>query len=64
VASRPGRTGGRVTGPARLLIDRCPHLVGQLPDARGRVIPQTAHLPYLERPDLVADLIRQAVTAA
>ena len=47
-----------------MLIDRCRHLVGQLPDARGRVIPQTAHLAYLERPELVADLIRQAVTAA
>ena len=43
------------------LIDRSRHLADHLPDARGRVIPQTAHLPYLERPDLIADLIREAV---
>jgi pimeloyl-ACP methyl ester carboxylesterase len=45
-----------------VLIDRSQHLAAQLPDARGRVIAQTAHLPYLERPDLVADLIRESVT--
>jgi pimeloyl-ACP methyl ester carboxylesterase len=40
-------------------ISRSRHLVDHLPNARGRAIPQTAHLPYLERPDLVAELIRQ-----
>ena len=45
------------------LIDRSRHLADHLPDGRGRVIPQTAHLPYLERPELVADLIREAVTS-
>jgi pimeloyl-ACP methyl ester carboxylesterase len=45
-----------------LLIDRSRQLVGRLPAARGRVIAQTAHLPYLERPDLVVDLIREAIT--
>jgi len=44
-----------------VLIDRSRRLVHHLPDARGRVIAQTAHLPYLERPDLVAELIREAV---
>jgi pimeloyl-ACP methyl ester carboxylesterase len=44
-----------------VLMDRSRHLATQLPDARNRVIPQTAHLPYLERPDLVADLIRNAI---
>jgi pimeloyl-ACP methyl ester carboxylesterase len=43
------------------LIDRSRHLVENLPAARGRVIPQTAHLPYLERPEVVADLIREAI---
>ena len=44
-----------------VFIDRSKQLVDQLPNARGRMIPQTAHLPYLERPDLVADLIREAI---
>ena len=44
------------------MIDHSRHLAEHLPEAHGRVIPQTAHLPYLERPDLVADLIREAVT--
>ena len=44
-----------------VLIDRSRHLVDHLPDARGRAIAQTAHLPYLERPELVADLIREAI---
>jgi pimeloyl-ACP methyl ester carboxylesterase len=44
-----------------VLIDRSRHLAGHLPNVHGLVIPQTAHLPYLERPDLVADLIREAI---
>ena len=47
-----------------VLIDRSRHLVDHLTNARGRVIPQTAHLPYLERPELVAELIRETVTPA
>lgn len=47
-----------------VLIDRSRHLVDHLPDVRVRVIGKTAHLPYLERPDLVADLIRNAITSA
>ena len=43
-------------------IDDSRHLVDHLPDARAQVLPGTAHLPYLERPDLVADLIRHAVS--
>jgi pimeloyl-ACP methyl ester carboxylesterase len=43
------------------LIDSSRHLAGHLPDARAQVLPGTAHLPYLERPDLVADLIRNAI---
>ena len=43
------------------LIDDSRHLAGHLPDVRAQVLPGTAHLPYLERPDLVADLIRNAI---
>jgi pimeloyl-ACP methyl ester carboxylesterase len=46
------------------VISRSRHLADQLPNARGKVIPQTAHLPYLERPDLVADLIRDILASA
>ena len=46
------------------LIDRCEQLTVRLPHARRRVLPGTAHLPYLEQPDLVADLIHAAVTLA
>jgi pimeloyl-ACP methyl ester carboxylesterase len=46
------------------LIDRSRQLADQLPDGSALVIPRTAHLPYLERPDLVADLIRNAVLPA
>ena len=44
-----------------VLNDRCRELVERLPAASGRELPQLAHLPYLEDPDLVADLIRTAV---
>jgi pimeloyl-ACP methyl ester carboxylesterase len=47
-----------------VLIDRARHVAGRLPNASSRVIAQTAHLPYLERPDLVADLIREAATGS
>jgi pimeloyl-ACP methyl ester carboxylesterase len=46
-----------------VLIARCEQLAQRLPRARRRVLPGTAHLPYLERPDLVADVIREAVQA-
>ena len=45
-----------------VIIDQSRHLADHLPDARGQVIPQTAHLPYVERPELVAELIRETVT--
>ncbi len=44
-----------------VLNNRCRQLVELLPAASGRELPQLAHLPYLEDPDLVADLIRTAV---
>jgi len=44
-------------------VARSRELADRLPNARGQAIAQTAHLPYLERPELVADLIRQAVTS-
>lgn len=36
---------------ARALVDR-------LPDVTDQVVADTAHLPQLERPDTVADLVR------
>jgi pimeloyl-ACP methyl ester carboxylesterase len=44
------------------IIEECEQLAARLPRARGQALPGTAHLPYLERPDLVAAVIRQAVT--
>lgn len=46
------------------LIDHCEKMLTRLPRARRALVPQTAHLPYLERPDLVADLIRLAIEAS
>jgi pimeloyl-ACP methyl ester carboxylesterase len=43
------------------LIADCEVLAARLPRARRVVLPGTAHLPYLEQPKLVADLIREAV---
>jgi pimeloyl-ACP methyl ester carboxylesterase len=37
---------------------------GRLPSARFVSLPGTAHLPYLESPALVADVIREALSAA
>ena len=36
----------------------------RIPRARARVLPGVAHLPSLERPDEVADLVREAVALA
>jgi pimeloyl-ACP methyl ester carboxylesterase len=44
-----------------VIIEACEQLATRLPQTRRRVLAGTAHLPYLERPDLVADLIRDAV---
>ena len=44
-----------------VLNQRAQELVGRLPSATGRELPHVAHLPYLEDPDLIADLIRRAV---
>ena len=42
------------------LNERCRELVARLPQATGRELPGVAHLPYLEDPDAVADLVRLA----
>jgi pimeloyl-ACP methyl ester carboxylesterase len=39
--------------------DRCRYLAETIPGARGQVIPATAHLPNLERPQLMNALIRE-----
>lgn len=44
------------------LVRRCEELVARLPHAQHRVLAGTAHLPYLDQPDLVAEVIAQALT--
>ena len=45
-----------------IIIDRCRELGERLPELReARVLAGTAHLPYLEQPRVVAELIRDAV---
>ena len=46
-----------------MLNQRCQQIVDRLPSATGRALPEVAHLPYLEDPELIADLIRRAVAA-
>ncbi|HLL63315.1 MAG TPA: alpha/beta hydrolase [Propionibacteriaceae bacterium] len=46
-----------------VLNERCQQIVDRLPNATGRQLPRVAHLPYLEDPDLTADLIRRAVVS-
>ena len=46
------------------LIARCEELSARLPRGRRRVLTGTAHLPFLERPELVAGVIRDALLDA
>lgn len=46
-----------------LLIEQCEQLVARLPHARRHVLPGTAHLPFLECPALVTEVITQAIAA-
>jgi len=43
------------------IVERSKQLADWLPDARHHVLNGMAHLPYLEKPDVVADLISTAV---
>jgi len=43
------------------LVDRSEQLAARLPAGHGHPLPGTAHLPYLERPDLVAQVIADAI---
>ncbi len=43
------------------LVERCEQVAARLPRARTQVIAGAAHLPYLEDPDRVAELLRAAV---
>lgn len=47
-----------------VLNARCRQIVERLPNATGQELPQVAHLPYLEDPDLTAEVIRRAVASA
>jgi len=44
------------------LVNLSEDLAGRLPAGHGRVLPGTAHLPYLEQPDLVAQVITEAIS--
>ena len=46
---------------APYLVERAEDLLATVPGARRAHLPATAHLPHLERPDLVADVITNAV---
>lgn len=39
------------------MIERCGELARRLPDARLRILAGVAHLPYIEQPGMVANLI-------
>jgi len=43
------------------MVARCGELATRLPNARLRMLPGVAHLPYLEQPAMVVDLIADAV---
>jgi pimeloyl-ACP methyl ester carboxylesterase len=60
---------GEVTAPATVacgdldvsyLITRSRELAEWLPQGHHRVLPGTAHMPFLEQPDVVAQLITTA----
>lgn len=46
------------------LLERYAELAARLPRSRTRVLPGTAHLPQLEQPQAVADVVREAVDDA
>lgn len=47
-----------------VLNERCAALAARLPRAQTTVLPGMAHFPYLERPELVADLIADTLRRA
>jgi pimeloyl-ACP methyl ester carboxylesterase len=46
-----------------LKLERSAELAASLPNGSHQSLPGRAHLPYLEAPDELADLIRRAVSA-
>lgn len=47
-----------------LIVDECRQLATRIPNARQQVLTGMAHLPYLENPQAVATLIRDALTVS
>jgi pimeloyl-ACP methyl ester carboxylesterase len=45
------------------LVARSRELAERLPNARHRVLPGMAHLPYLEQPEAIAELVTEALGA-
>jgi pimeloyl-ACP methyl ester carboxylesterase len=43
------------------LLEQCEQIAARIPQARHVVLPAVAHLPYLEQPELVADVIRETL---
>jgi pimeloyl-ACP methyl ester carboxylesterase len=43
------------------LVNGCEQLAARIAQSRHLVLPGTAHLPYLEQPEAVADVIREAL---
>ena len=45
-------------------VEQSAHVAGRIPRSRQQRLSGMAHLPYLERPDLVADIIRGTIGTA
>lgn len=43
------------------MVERCRELAARLPDARWQIMEGVAHLPYLEQPQMVAELLMNAL---
>ena len=46
------------------ILEECEQIAARIPRAQHQVLPGVAHLPYLEQPELVAGVIREALRNA